>query len=89
MTTEDIQASIISEVRDQARSIKNAIRASIRKQLLAGWFKEGDAAIYLGVSADEIGRMRRSGRLRAGMLGKHFCYKLEDLDRAVAQGRTV
>ena len=89
MTTEDIQTQIISEVRAQARSIKNAIRAAIRKQLLAGWLKEGNAAIYLDVSADEIGRMRRSGRLRAGMLGKHFCYKIEDLDRAVAQGRPV
>ena len=89
MTTEDIQAAIISEVRDQARSIKNAIRAAIRKQLLLGWLKEGDAAIYLGVSSDEIGRMRKTGRLRAGLVGKQFRYKIEDLDRAVAQGRTV
>lgn len=89
MTTEDIQDQIISEVRAQARSIKNAIRASIRKQLLAGWLKEGDAAAYLGVSSDQIGRLRESGRLRAGLVGKQFRYKLEDLDRAVAQGRTV
>lgn len=89
MTTEDIQTQIIEEVKAQARSIKNAIRASIRKQLLVGWLKEGDAAIYLGVSTDEIGRMRKSGRLRAGLLGKQFRYKIEDLDRAVAQGRTV
>ena len=89
MTTEEIQASILAEVRAQARSIKNPVRASIRKQLLAGWLKEGDAAIYLDVSADEIGRMRRAGRLRAGLIGKQHRYKIEDLDRAVAQGRTV
>ena len=89
MTTEEIQATIIAEVKAQARLIKSAIRASIRKQLLLGWLKEGDAAIYLGTSADEIGRLRKAGRLRAGLVGKQFRYKVEDLDRAVVQGRTV
>lgn len=85
MTHQEIQTAILAEVRAQAR----VIRTAIRKQLLAGWLKEGDAAIYLGTSADEIGRLRKTGRLRAGLVGKQFRYKVEDLDRAVVQGRTV
>ena len=89
MTPQEVQTAILEEVKTQARSIKNAIRASIRKQLLAGWLKEGNAAIYLDVSADEIGRMRKEGRLKGGLLKKQWSYDINDLDRAVAQGKSV
>lgn len=77
------------QIIEAVASMSRVIRSEIRKALLRRWLKESEAAIYLGCSSDEIGRMRKSGRLKAGLLGKQYRYKIEDLDRAVAQGRTV
>lgn len=81
----DSERQIIEAVASKSR----VIRSEIRKALLRRWLKESEAAIYLGCSSDEIGRMRKSGRLKAGLLGKQWRYHLEDLDKCVITGRQI
>ena len=81
----DSELSIIQSVARQSA----IIRAEVRKALLRHWLSESEAAIYLGCSPDTIGKLRTSGRLKAGLLGKRWRYHVAELDKAVVQGRTI
>ena len=65
---------------EELKTIVAAIRAELRPKK---WLCESEAARYLGVSPSTMAEMRKSGRVRGGLIGARWKYREADLDAAV------